>query len=103
MAARHGRYPPESRERAVRAFASSSVVPQTVRGALGCGRSATVSGSVCGTADATPRPITHRPTFPATYGHAALNSAFGSRSPKMPGDPMRVQPSRAKKPADTDA
>jgi hypothetical protein len=24
-------------------------------------------------------------------------------SPKMPGEPMRVQPSRAKKPADDDA
>ena len=25
-----------------------------------------------------------------------MNSAFGPRFPKMPGEPMRVQPSRAK-------
>ena len=66
MAVRHGQYPLELRERAVRVFASSSVVPQTAGGALGCGRRATVSGSVCGTADAMTRPMTHRPTLRAT-------------------------------------
>jgi hypothetical protein len=35
----------------------------------------------------------------ATYGYGAANSAFGSPSPKMPGEPRRVQPSRAKRPA----
>jgi hypothetical protein len=32
-----------------------------------------------------------------------VNSAFVFRSPKMPGEPMRVQPSRAKKVAVEDA
>jgi hypothetical protein len=29
-----------------------------------------------------------------------MNSAFVFCTPKMPGEPMRVQPSRAKKPAE---
>jgi hypothetical protein len=32
-----------------------------------------------------------------------MNSAFAFCTPKMPGEPMRVQPSRAKKPAVEDA
>jgi hypothetical protein len=31
-----------------------------------------------------------------------LNSAFGFRTPKMPGEPIRVQPGRARKPASAD-
>jgi hypothetical protein len=42
-----------------RMLASSSVVPQTAGDAVGGGRGATASGSVCGTADVGTRPITH--------------------------------------------
>jgi hypothetical protein len=42
-------------------------------------------------------------TLPPDLAFTALNSAFEFRSPTMPGEPMRVQPSRAKKPADDPA
>jgi hypothetical protein len=32
-----------------------------------------------------------------TCSFAALNSAFVFHTPKMPGEPMRVQPSRARR------
>jgi hypothetical protein len=49
-----------------------------------------------GATDARTRPILISLGWRATCGHAALNSAFGSRSARMPGEPMRVHPSRAR-------
>jgi hypothetical protein len=76
MAARHGQYPPELRERALRVFAASSVVLETAGGALGCGRDAAVSGSVRGTADAIARQMTHRPTLPRHLRSCLLEQRF---------------------------
>ena len=46
--------------------------------------------------------MTHPPTLIPDLRFTAVNSAFGFRTPKMPGEPMRVQPSRARKPASAD-
>jgi hypothetical protein len=40
--------------------------------------------------------LLRRPLFSGVAGHPE-NRAFGACSPKMPGEPMRVQPSRAKR------
>ncbi len=49
------------------------------------------------------RPITPHLRLSATCALPAVNSALGFRSPKMPGEPMRVQPSRARRVDDEDS
>jgi hypothetical protein len=84
----------------VQGLVPSSDLPQTAEATGGVVSRSGVS--VCGSADTGTRPTTHPVSLMRHLRFTALNSAFGFRTPKMPGEPIRVQPGRARKPASAD-